>query len=253
MRSLPVEEKGMQINRTTLLLLLAMLLLASGPAAQNAQIWLEPDTVYFQKRAYFYERVICDANLAGAKAVHVDITFDPDVALAPQDSVRLGAMFDLISDTAMAVFAHLWSDPTKLHLSVDLAYLTDSATFDGPGELLVLPMSPTGYGATDVVIEEVLAFDRFNQQIPVDITGASWARICQFVGDVDADDDIDIVDLVYLVQYMFQGGPPPIPSIWVANFNCDNSPLDIADLVAQVSWMFQSGPWLCEPPCMNEP
>jgi hypothetical protein len=238
----------------TLLVLLIVLLVASAATAQNAQVWLEPDTVYFQKRAYFYERVMCDANLTGAKALHLDITFDPDVAFAPEDSARLGSMFDGIDDdTVTVLFSHLWSDPSKLHLSVDIAYLRDSATVDGPGELLVLPMSPTGYGATDIVIEEALVFDRFNQQIPVDISGASWARICQFVGDVDADDDIDVADLVYLVQYMFQTGPEPIPSVWAANFNCDNSALDVSDLVAQVTWMFQSGPWLCEPPCVNEP
>ncbi len=243
----------MQTHRMSLLLLM-VLLVASAVAAQNAQVWLEPDTVYYQKRAYFYERVLCDAGLVGAKTLHLDIAFDPNVALAPEDSARLGSMFDGINeDTVTVLFSHLWSDLTELHLSVDIAYLTDSATFDGPGELLVLPMSPTGYGATDIVIEEVLVYDRFNQQIPVEVSGASWARICQFVGDVDADDDIDIVDLVYVVEYMFQGGPEPIPSVWVANFNCDNSPLDIADLVAMVNWMFQSGPWLCDPPCAFEP
>jgi hypothetical protein len=54
------------------------------------------------------------------------------------------------------------------------------------------------------------------------------------------DDLTDISDLVYLVQYMFQGGPPPaVPE--EADVNGDGS-LDITDLVYLVDWMFTGGP-----------
>jgi len=61
------------------------------------------------------------------------------------------------------------------------------------------------------------------------------------LGDVDHNHSVDIADLVYLVAYMFSGGPAPSP-LFVADINGDCSPGDIADLVYLVAYMFQGGP-----------
>ncbi len=58
--------------------------------------------------------------------------------------------------------------------------------------------------------------------------------------DYDIGDIIDISDLVYLVDYMFTGGPAP-PCFEEADMNADGS-LDIADLVYLVDYMFTGGP-----------
>ena len=58
--------------------------------------------------------------------------------------------------------------------------------------------------------------------------------------DYSAGDVIDIADLVYLVDYMFNGGPPsPCPD--EADMNGDSA-IDIADLVYLVDYMFSGGP-----------
>jgi hypothetical protein len=62
-------------------------------------------------------------------------------------------------------------------------------------------------------------------------------------GDVnnDGNSTVDISDLVYLVDYMFLGGPePPIMS----SADCDGSGggIDISDLVCFVDYMFNGGP-----------
>lgn len=70
--------------------------------------------------------------------------------------------------------------------------------------------------------------------------------------DPDIDDEthgIDIRDLVYLVEYMFHGGPAP-PCVTEANMDAsdatgdgeDLSDIDIADLVYLVDFMFTGGP-----------
>ena len=56
---------------------------------------------------------------------------------------------------------------------------------------------------------------------------------------------IDIADLVYLVDYMFTGGPPPPISILSADLDC-NLGVDIADLVYLVDYMFTGGPEPCD-------
>lgn len=63
---------------------------------------------------------------------------------------------------------------------------------------------------------------------------------CQIAGDVDNTGQLDISDLVYLVDYMFTGGPAP-PCQDQADVD-DSGGIDIADLVYIVDFMFNQGP-----------
>jgi len=58
-------------------------------------------------------------------------------------------------------------------------------------------------------------------------------------GDADATGSIDISTLVYLVAYMFLGGPEPIPYD-AGDIDC-NGGIDISDLVYLVDYMFNGG------------
>jgi hypothetical protein len=60
--------------------------------------------------------------------------------------------------------------------------------------------------------------------------------------DYDPGDIVDISDLVYLVDYMFTGGPAPA---CFEEANVDGSDLlslDISDLVYLIDYMFSGGP-----------
>ncbi|MDH3891227.1 MAG: hypothetical protein OEV49_09095 [candidate division Zixibacteria bacterium] len=61
-------------------------------------------------------------------------------------------------------------------------------------------------------------------------------------GNIDGDplDQIDISDLVYLVDYMFSGGPEP-PCIDETDVDASGG-IDISDLVYVVDYMFTGGP-----------
>ncbi len=62
------------------------------------------------------------------------------------------------------------------------------------------------------------------------------------LGDINGDSQgPDIGDLIFLVDFMFQGGEQPWPA-WRTNQNGDASGADIADLISLVSFMFQEGP-----------
>ncbi len=82
-----------------------------------------------------------------------------------------------------------------------------------------------------------------------DVGDACDPVCCAIRGDVDHSGvlPIDIADLVYLVDYMFNEGPTPV--CW-GEGDVDGSgvePIDIADLVYLVDYMFNSGP--APPPC----
>ena len=73
--------------------------------------------------------------------------------------------------------------------------------------------------------------------------------------DMDGGDVIDISDLVFLVDYMFTGGPPPTcdeeanndGSCCASGSSESLSDIDISDLVYLVDYMFNGGP--APPPC----
>lgn len=87
------------------------------------------------------------------------------------------------------------------------------------------------------------------EQADTDNDGIGDACCCLVRGDVDQNGSgPDIADLVYLVSYMFGGGPI-VACPETADINGDEAPSDITDLVYLVSFMFQQGP--PPPGCAN--
>ncbi len=62
-------------------------------------------------------------------------------------------------------------------------------------------------------------------------------------GDANGDCTINIGDAVYLIAYIFKGGPAPMP-LQAGDPNCDNT-VNIGDAVFLVNYIFKNGP----PPC----
>lgn len=60
---------------------------------------------------------------------------------------------------------------------------------------------------------------------------------CELNGDMDHDGDIEIIDLVYLVRYMFRGGPAPL--CYTEGDINNSGVIDIVDLKTIVMYMFQ--------------
>ncbi len=58
-------------------------------------------------------------------------------------------------------------------------------------------------------------------------------------GDLNLDGQIDIADLVFMVEWMFAGGPPP-EILLTADLNGDGN-VDISDMVYMVDYMFMGG------------
>jgi hypothetical protein len=62
-------------------------------------------------------------------------------------------------------------------------------------------------------------------------------------GDVNGDGEIDLADVVFLVNYLFIGGPAPSP-LEVGDANCSGE-VDLADAIFLINYLFIGGP----PPC----
>jgi hypothetical protein len=59
-------------------------------------------------------------------------------------------------------------------------------------------------------------------------------------GDPNKDGWIDIIDVVYLINYLYLNGPAPDP-LWLGDASCDGI-VDIADVVYLINYLFVSGP-----------
>jgi hypothetical protein len=60
------------------------------------------------------------------------------------------------------------------------------------------------------------------------------------VGDADGSGDVDIDDAVYLINYIFAGGPPPNP-LAAGDADCSGG-TDIDDVVYLINYIFAGGP-----------
>lgn len=59
-------------------------------------------------------------------------------------------------------------------------------------------------------------------------------------GDTNADGIVDVADVVYLLNYLFKGGPAPVP-LWTADTNRDDL-VELADVVYLLNYLFKGGP-----------
>jgi len=59
-------------------------------------------------------------------------------------------------------------------------------------------------------------------------------------GDANGDFAVNIGDAVYMIDYIFKGGPPPEP-LEVGDFNCDGD-INVGDAVYLINFIFKGGP-----------
>jgi hypothetical protein len=70
-------------------------------------------------------------------------------------------------------------------------------------------------------------------------------KYVQFLrGDVNNDKSVSMVDIVYLVSYLFKKGPQPSPILQVGDANCDGK-VNIVDVVYLVAFLFKGGKQPC--------
>ena len=64
--------------------------------------------------------------------------------------------------------------------------------------------------------------------------------ICFICGDCNEDEDINILDIVYLINYIYKNGPPPIP--WESGEVDGDGMINILDVVYLINYIYKNGP-----------
>jgi hypothetical protein len=89
---------------------------------------------------------------------------------------------------------------------------------------------------------EVIFTSSTAQNTPITVPVVLWVYT---MGDANGDAIVNITDVVYIIDYIFAGGPAPIPLPFVGDVDC-NHRTDISDVVYMIAWIFAGGP----PPCV---
>jgi hypothetical protein len=78
-----------------------------------------------------------------------------------------------------------------------------------------------------------------------DSDGNGVGDMCQYAcGDVDDSGEVDIDDVVFIIGYIFGGGPSPEP-IDAGDTNCSGA-IDIDDVVFVIQYIFSTGSEPCD-------
>jgi hypothetical protein len=71
------------------------------------------------------------------------------------------------------------------------------------------------------------------------------AVITYVCGDGNGDGEVNVADGVFIINYVFKGGPAPDP-IQAGDANCDGD-ANVADAVYIIAYVFKGGPDPCCP------
>jgi hypothetical protein len=120
-------------------------------------------------------------------------------------------------------------------LSYD-SVLVGSAVSDQDGYALIEFELPLGDAESVELVVTALNKKTYLAQIPV---------ISYACGNSDGLGAVDIDDVVYLIAYIFAGGPAPDP-LEAGDADCSGE-IDIDDVVSLISYIFSAGPEPCDP------
>ncbi len=117
---------------------------------------------------------------------------------------------------------------------------------------LVFSLNPllTGNEAEDILEESAVNIDELNPEYAgllghglIDIMASVEAIGQNILGDFNLSGTIDLLDIVYLINYIYKDGPAPYP-ILSADVDCSGSN-NILDVVYLINYIYKQGP----PPC----
>jgi M6 family metalloprotease-like protein len=72
----------------------------------------------------------------------------------------------------------------------------------------------------------------------------TWTFLSAIRGDCNGDQALTLPDVVYLINYVFKGGAPPVPELMVGDVNCDDD-TGLTDVVYLINYLFKTGPAPC--------
>lgn len=77
--------------------------------------------------------------------------------------------------------------------------------------------------------------------LSVGVLPSATVRASLICGDVNFDGTIDVGDVVFLIAYLYRGGPQPRPVLWTGDCNVDGV-VNIGDILYMINYLYKQGP-----------
>ena len=103
-----------------------------------------------------------------------------------------------------------------------------------PDRLRITAMPPSAAGVVDVVLSNSLGTSQLTAAYSY--VGEAFVR-----GEVNGDGELGIADASFALNYMFIGGPAPVPCRDAADVD-DDGQLAVNDPIYLLNFLFQAGP-----------
>lgn len=229
----------MAVYRFMFLTLLMLTLGLAGTAlGQTPTMILVPDSSIMTIGGELDIQLVVDENSADLKSFSVAIQNDPTVIRTTLPEITEGPLLG-----SAGILTFFWADFSAdlSTIYIDGAILGDGVTVDGGGVLATLHFHANGYGISELEVISIRARNAENQPLTYDSEGA-WVRVCHLLGDVNNDNIVNISDAVYLIAWIFGGGPAPIPDVLSGDTDCSGF-TNISDVVAIISYIFEGQPF----------
>jgi hypothetical protein len=201
-----------------------------------------PDSTRIELDSNLVVTIPVSANSSHLKAYSLTLSFDRNVIRTDMAHIQEGP---LLATSGLLTFFWTSFSPDSSLLYIDGAILGDGTSVSGGGNLATISFSSVDYGESQILIASIRARDENNRPLTYDALNG-WTQVCRYKGDVNADNAINISDAVYLIAWIFSGGPAPIPALLVGDVNCDNT-TNISDCVYIIAYIFCGGPAPCGP------
>nr|MBN2277685.1 dockerin type I repeat-containing protein [candidate division Zixibacteria bacterium] len=122
-------------------------------------------------------------------------------------------------------------------------------TFDDDIADLTTGCAVSSVGKTDCAIYD---FARYDSMVFIPCVVSQWQDDNPYVfdteihpfGDVDGSGAVNILDVTYLMNYLYKNGLPPKYAYYMGDTNC-NGQINILDVSYLVSYLYKSGPEPC--------
>ncbi|MBU1319992.1 MAG: M4 family metallopeptidase [candidate division Zixibacteria bacterium] len=169
--------------------------------------------------------VASDGDLADTLVVTITVDHSNVAPFIAQESDRL------VRNGVLFAFYPAITDPDDVDHTVTYAEYPSWCTVENDS---VIGTAPAEYSTQmlTVIVADFCSADTM-----------SFSVVTYTCGDAEGSGDIDIDDAVYLVGYIFTGGPAPIP-IESGDTDCSGE-IDIDDVVYLISYIFTGGPEPC--------
>ncbi len=141
------------------------------------------------------------------------------------------------------------TNENMIYVDGELAVSENLAFVDGFDDTVPINLGYIGFAEHfnfDGHLDELAVHDRALDDGEIEshyLSGLSGLGYCYLCGDVDGSAGIDIDDIVYLIAYVFAGGPAPVSEA-TGDVDCSEG-IDIDDIVYLITYVFQGGDAPC--------